>query len=61
LSTKYPAIRDQQNTHFSSGDQHYPEKFPKLTQTANRLGGLDVGRDPRMKKAIPSYTESLKV
>jgi hypothetical protein len=55
-SKKYPTIRGQQNTHFSSGDHHYPEKFPKLTQTANR-----VGTDPRMRKTIPLHTDSLGV
>jgi hypothetical protein len=60
LSTKYPAIRGQQNTHFSSGEQHYPEKFSKLTQTANQLG-LHAHTDPRMKKAIPPHTDYLKV
>jgi hypothetical protein len=59
-STKYPAIRGQQNTHFSSGDQHYPEKFQKLTQTAYRLC-FHFGTDPRMKKTIHTHTDSLEV
>jgi hypothetical protein len=49
-STKYPTIRGQQNPHFSSGDEHHPETFQKLTQTADQLGALDVGTNPRGKK-----------
>ncbi|XP_021916408.1 uncharacterized protein LOC110828215 isoform X2 [Zootermopsis nevadensis] len=50
--TKYPSITEEQNTHFSSGDQHYPEKFQNFSQTASELGALDAGTDPRERRAF---------
>jgi hypothetical protein len=60
-STKYPAIREQRNTHFSSHDQHYTEKFQKLTHTANQPGALHGGTDRRTLKSIPLHADSLDV
>jgi hypothetical protein len=60
-STIYPTIREQQNIHFSSGDQHYPEKFHGSTEPANRLGALNVGTDPTMKNSVSFHTDTLEV